>query len=181
MKKVIKILLIILGIIIFLFLALIGFVWYSYKITPDPRERQAYLSSQYKYIYFVNKLDSTNLFIKINLEYTEQDSLAYSKTKIDSTMIMPYSTLDSVMLVYYSSNSAILNMPILNNDSLKFPKNFYVKIYNKDKSQLLKELNYNSFMEHAIPEYIANKENLLTAQQWTLVIDSTLLDLKKKI
>ncbi|WP_165043770.1 hypothetical protein [Dysgonomonas sp. ZJ709] len=93
--------------------------------------------------------------------------------------IVSFSKRDSLMLNHYPSNESSLLLPVLRTDSVKFPKAFYVKIYNKDKSQLLKELNYNSFMEHAIPEYIANKENLLTAQQWTLVIDSTLLDLKK--
>jgi hypothetical protein len=63
-------------------------------------------------------------------------------------------------------------------DSVMFPKSFFIKIYTRNKGKLLKELNAASFLQHAEPQDWDMK-NPLTAQQWTLTIDSTLLDLKK--
>lgn len=172
-----KISLIILYLLIALGISIICLVWYMWRGAPDPREIQSQIRTQYKSLRFENKYDSTYFFIKINFEYTPQDSLSYTESKMDS--IISLSKLDSLMLNYYPSNESSLLLPILRTDSVKFPKSFYIKIYNKDKNELLKELDYNSFMQHAILKYVANETNPLTAQQWTLVIDSTLLDLKK--
>lgn len=129
----------------------------------------------YKSIVIENKLDSVDLLIDINFEYTNEDSLSYQGITFDSLAI--YNKKDSIYSI--SKTNVQFFLPILQTDSTAFPRCFYMKIYNQKNSELLKEYNYDSFIKIASSEHKMNEKNPLTAQQWTLIIDSTLLDLKK--
>ncbi|HCO68779.1 MAG TPA: hypothetical protein DIT04_13620 [Dysgonomonas sp.] len=173
MKKKIIIISLILVVLLggYLFLKWLYIEWNR----SDPRAQQAFFESQYKSIWFENRTDSVYYLISFDFHYSNSDSLDISKSKMDSLMYYTRHN-DTVYLSYGNNNKSYRVIPILSRDSVPFPKTFNIKIYKQN--QLLKDLDYDSFRESAIPEYMTNEKNFLTANQWTLVIDSTLLDLK---
>lgn len=160
------------------------FLWWIYKEwnTSDPRAENFFYRNQYKSIRFENLTDSAYTILT-DFRYRDEDSLNYSKSKMDS---LSYFNKIDTNYVYMNTkngtstrNKTSTIIPIFRSDVTKFPKKFNVKIYNRDRTYLIKELNLEDFIN-----YVMNKNNnvenfRLESESWTLIIDSTLLDLKK--
>ncbi len=173
--KILKIILItILGVFVTIILLVLWGIhsWKSYN--PNRETKRMYY--EHKSIWFENKIDLSGYFIKINFAYDQADSLFCSVSKMDS--IICFNKIDSIMLNCYPSDKTNILLPVLRDDSIPFPKSFNIKIYTQDKTRLMKELDYNSFTKYAIPSGITNREDFLLANEWILVIDSVLLELK---
>lgn len=135
------------------------------------------IKEENKVIIFENKLDSA-IYIYINFKYTDLDSIDFYQKRIDTTFFLD--GIDPLYLRKLGSTDSIFysEIPLFVNDSTHFPKEFNVKIYNQ-YNNLLKVVDYKLFMKYAKPQFYMNEHNPLTAIEWTLVIDSTLLGLDK--
>ena len=143
----------------------------------DPRLVDKQLKQNYKSIIYNFKLDSTNYKVVTNFVYSEEELSKYQQSKIDSMEVFNFK-IDSILIGPSPYELSIKKLPILVYDSIPFPNSFYIKIFNENMSKLYKELDYHSFIQFAKTNEMHNN-NPLTTSEWTLVIDSTLLDLKK--
>ncbi|HCO68780.1 MAG TPA: hypothetical protein DIT04_13625 [Dysgonomonas sp.] len=181
MKKKILIISVVIGVI---FVTLGILIFWTYKYGPDPREEDAWLRTQqydkHKIISFENEFDSIEIGLSFYFNYSKtsrQDSNFINIIDTDSYV----ANKDTLYISVSRSSKSYEVLPIFRNDSIPFPESFSIKIHDRRQyynDTKLKELDYNLFKEYAIPSGITDKEDFLLANEWTLVIDSTLLDLK---
>lgn len=136
----------------------------------------------HKKILFENKTDSTQLMIKVTSRYSDKnplDSLVMGRLGLD-----PYPLSDDTLSFDIDGGSTrLIELSIMEDDSIAFPQSFNIDIYLKHESQkntFYKRLDYEEFKKYATAEQMRNDSNFLTANGWTLELDSTFLDLKSK-
>ena len=158
--------------VFFVFICLCLLFYWGWNSTVSPREK----IRDYKTIEIINNTGE-NICLIINFHYTTDE--IKNCNRHGDIINKGYNRTDTFFLKreFPENHSYEIILPIKANKRAFFPSSFEIEIYDYEYSNILKKIDYKTFLEILQKKCFPDNTEPLDLNNWTIVLDSTLFDI----